>query len=695
VVKEKQLRRAFPDLKLSVNRTYKELTSLGVGRGVIPFLAEVSDEAMLEKLLKYLHCRRTPFLLLGAGTNLVGSDTECYEMAIRLSGGGFSDFEIQNDLVICGAFAKLPLLTAAVAKAGLCGFAAISGIPGSVGGALRMNAGAGGVEIGSFVREVSGFYRDGRKWKASGREIEWVYRGNSIPHDVIITRAVFRLTPGSAEEEERAIAAELEKRKKREPAGRSAGCAFRNVSDLEPAGMLIDRCGLRGLRVGDLLVSEKHANYLLNTGDASEADYIRMIQILRRAVSEKYGFYLRTEIVPVNPLTAEKIEKDTPSPRINLLYGGVSSEREISLQSGAAVCKALRNGGFKVDLTDIRRCAVTPLMSKCDVVYPVLHGGFGEGGELQKKLEDASLRFVGSGSTASALVMDKLKTKELLKEIGLPTAPWARVTKENSSFPEGLNFPVMIKAPCEGSTVGIVKVNSIEEWGSKLAEEFKFADELLVEEFIQGVEITVPVINATALEVIEIVPPNGGFYDWDAKYVYNNGQTEYLCPPRSLDEKTVSLAKEYALKFYHAARCRDILRVDFIVKEGVPYMLEGNSLPGNTDHSLVPKAARHGGISMEALTAKLVYAAMKRSGEPENRPENMETGFFSSRLTGILAKTARWFFRMTLILCGVLLIFAGVQMRHTGTAAIPLFAGGILLFLSEIMFSYFKLLEKK
>ena len=98
---------------------------------------------------------------------------------------------------------------------------------------------------------------------------------------------------------------------------------------------------------------------------------------------------------------------------------------------------------------------------------------------------------------------------------------------------------------------------------------------------------------------------------------------------------------------------------------------------------------------MEALTSKLVYAAMKRSGEPENRPENMETGFFSSRLTGILAKTARWFFRMTLILCGVLLIFAGVQMRHTGTAAIPLFAGGILLFLSEIMFSYFKLLEKK
>jgi hypothetical protein len=253
----------------------------------------------------------------------------------------------------------------------------------------------------------------------------------------------------------------------------------------------------------------------------------------------------------------------------------------------------------------------------------------------------------------------------------------------------------MVKAPCEGSSVGIVKVNSAEEWESKLADEFKIADELLVEEFIPGVEITVPVINASALTAIEIVPPNGGLYDWDAKYVYKNGQTDYLCPPRSLDEKTVALAQEYALKFYHAARCRDILRVDFIVKDGVPYILEGNTLPGNTDHSLVPKSARNDGISMEALTSKLVYAAMKRSGEPENRPENMESGFFSARLTGRLAVIARWFFRLTLILCGILLICAGVQMRNTGAAAIPLFAGGILLFLSEIMFSYFKLLEKK
>jgi D-alanine-D-alanine ligase len=234
-------------------------------------------------------------------------------------------------------------------------------------------------------------------------------------------------------------------------------------------------------------------------------------------------------------------------------------------------------------------------MRNADVVYPVLHGGFGEDGTLQKLLEKAGLRFVGSGSASCQLVMDKIATKKLLDKIALPTAPWAVVSRQNREFPGELKFPVMIKAPCEGSTVGILRVNSIEEWDSALDEELKFADELLVEEFVSGAEITVPVINAAALEAIEIVSPSG-FYDWDAKYVYNNGQTEYFCPPRSLSEKSCRLAKDYALKFYHASGCRDILRVDFIVtKEGIPYILEGNNLPGNTEHSLVPMAAKQAG----------------------------------------------------------------------------------------------------
>jgi len=211
-----------------------------------------------------------------------------------------------------------------------------------------------------------------------------------------------------------------------------------------------------------------------------------------------------------------------------------------------------------------------------------------------------------------------------------------------------------------------------------LDEEFKFADELLVEQFVQGAEITVPVINATALEAIEIVSPSG-FYDWDAKYVYNNGQTEYFCPPRSLPENVIKLAKEYALKFYHAAGCRDILRVDFIVDaDGVPRVLEGNSLPGNTDHSLVPKAARHAGISMEKMAAQMVYCAMKRSDEP---PMTMAADRKNPWGTGLKA-AVKAVVSAAAVAAGAILLYAGAVKRASGSSGnLLLIAGGLLIVL--------------
>jgi hypothetical protein len=250
------------------------------------------------------------------------------------------------------------------------------------------------------------------------------------------------------------------------------------------------------------------------------------------------------------------------------------------------------------------------------------------------------------------------------------------VTRENRAFPEHLHFPVVVKAPCEGSTVGIVKISSAEKWDESLDDEFKFADELLVEEFIKGTEISVPVLNAEVLEVIEIVPPTD-FYDWDAKYVYNNGETQYFTPPRSLPEAVIKLAKEYALKFYHAAGCRDILRVDFIVDaDGVPRVLEGNNLPGNTDHSLVPKAARHAGMSMEKMAALMVYCAMKRSGEsPLSQaalPEKCHRN--------IAGKVFNTFGNLTAFCAGAVLVLTGIIRNewNKSTTAV-LLIGGILL----------------
>lgn len=686
------LKKRFPELRIYTNRTYAELTSFGVGSAPVPLLAEPETPGELSELLAFLHRKKIPVFILGAGTNIVGSDTPCPGVMIRASGSYFAHISADGNRINCGAYTKLPMLCTAAAKAGLCGMAPISGIPGSVGGAIRMNAGANGVEISKFIRKVYGFRKDGSPWSADGSEIEWLYRGTSIPHDVFITEAVFEFDSGDSAAEEKAIAAEREKRHSREPAGRSAGCAFRNISPLEPAGKLIDQCGLRGLRIGDLEVSTKHANYLINHGKATEKDYITMIRILRRAVSEKYGFYLTNEIVPVNSGTRDAIERDTPTPVINVLYGGISSERDISLQSGSCVAKALRNAGFKVELSDIRKCAVTPEMKNSDVVYPVLHGGFGEDGKLQNELEKAEIRFVGSGSVASALVMDKLASKRLLDEIQLPTAPWAAVSRNNRSFPEKLNFPVMVKAPCEGSTVGIVKVNTLAEWDDALDNVFKYSDELLVEEFISGVEISIPILNANVLDAIEIISPSG-FYDWDAKYVYANGQTQYICPPESLSPEVVKTAQEYALKYYHAARCRDILRVDFIVTpEGIPYILEGNNLPGNTEHSLVPMAAKQAGISLEKMTSSLVYAAMKRSGKPES---GGGTAGSCDMFNTVMINLARWLFRFSLLMCALLLLKGGWASGIKNPVSWPLFTGGVFLLITEIIFIWFKTLEKK
>ena len=675
------LRREIPDLKILQNVSYKELTSLGVGSAPFPVLAEPDDAEQLSAVLKLLARKEIPYFLFGAGTNLVGSDRVGNAVGLRLSGKSFSKVAIDGNTVRCGAYTKLPLLASLCGKAGLGGLAPLSGIPGTVGGALRMNAGANGTEIGSLVSEVYGIYSNGKPFHAVKEDIQWFYRCSTIPENVIITEAVLSLSSSHVALEEEEICLEADRRRRREPSGRTAGCAFRNISDLDPAGKLIDQCGLRGLRVGDLVVSEKHANYVMNIGDATEADYLELIRIIRRAVSDRHGFYLTPEIIPVNPELAGLIEIDTPAPRVNLLCGGVSSEREVSLKSGEAVSRALRNAGFKVDNSDIRNCEITGVMRDADVVYPVLHGGFGEDGTLQKMLEIAGLRFVGSGSASSQLVMDKIATKRLLDKIALPTAPWAVVTRQKREFPADLTFPVMLKAPCEGSTVGIVRVNSIEEWESALDEEFKFADELLVEQFVQGVEITVPILNAAALEAIEIVSPSG-FYDWDAKYVYNNGQTEYFCPPRSLPENVIQLAKEYALKFYHAAGCRDILRVDFIVDaDGVPRVLEGNSLPGNTDHSLVPKAARYAGISMEKMAAQMVYCAMKRSDEPPARmAEKRKTpwcGFFKTAVKAVISAAA--------LAAGAILLYAGFMKRTAGAGGnMPLIAGGLLVVLYAI-----------
>ena len=291
-----KLRQAFPELKLELDRPYRELTTLGVG-GTLPVLAEPASEDELKKLLAFLSRERIPFFILGGGSNLVGMDAPYPGVGIRLERNAFGTIRRDGEKLVCGGRASLPEAASLAAKAGLHGLTVLAGIPGSVGGAVRMNASCRGVAIGTLVAEVAGVTYDGNEWKARGAELEWEYRKGGVPEDVVITEVVLQLAPGEVEAELAALEAEREKRRATEPAGRSAGCVFRNVSPEEPAGMLIDRCGLRGARIGGVEIGSKHANYLVNaSGNATEADFLAVARLARRTVKERFGHELRPEV---------------------------------------------------------------------------------------------------------------------------------------------------------------------------------------------------------------------------------------------------------------------------------------------------------------------------------------------------------------------------------------------------------------
>jgi len=607
-----KLKKELPELALRENVPFREVTSWGIG-GELPVLAEPSGDVELSSLCKFLQKNRLPFLLLGGGTNLAGCDRLFEGVAIRLGKGAFSRIRIGDTHVTCGSAVRLRELALAAAEKGLGGMAPLSGIPGTLGGALRMNAGAGGVSIGSYVVQLCGCRSDGSIWCADRKDLEFGYRTSSIPEDVILTTAILELPEGDPAKETAAIEAELAARKMREPAGRTAGCTFKNTTVEDPAGKLIDLCGLKGLRSGGCVVSSKHANYIVNeTGSGSEADLVDLVIRIRREVAEKTGFFLEPEVIFSDPAALDRIHAEAPAPRVTVLMGGDASERDVSLRSGAAVTAGLRQAGYPVTAVDLKECRIIPEMQDCDVVFPIFHGGFGEGGDIQKLMEDAGIAFVGSGSESCRWMMDKIASKRRMDAFGLPTAPWGIVTTAYREKPAHFDFPVVVKAPCEGSTIGIEKVDRAEDWDTALDRLFKFDSVLLVEKYIRGRELTIPVVDGRVMPIIEIRSPHA-FYDYDAKYVYKNGHTQYLCPAPDLPPELEDELKSASLKFAEVFRGKDFFRIDYMLDENLrPYILEGNALPGCTETSLVPKAARQSGMSFARMVAKLAMNAYLR-----------------------------------------------------------------------------------
>jgi D-alanine-D-alanine ligase len=296
-----------------------------------------------------------------------------------------------------------------------------------------------------------------------------------------------------------------------------------------------------------------------------------------------------------------------------VLAGGNSDEREISLCSGKAVTKALQKAGHKVEFLDPSDGlnGLLPKLKTADVVFPALHGQGGEDGSLQKFLEDNDVAFVGSNSQASTLCFDKARYAELLLSKNLPVPHTELVKYQEYLRSELRRKPFVLKPNDGGSSIDTFIVRTpaeADELGIK--EAFERHEILLLQELIEGNEITVAILGDEPLPAIEIIPPEGGEFDYENKY---NGQTQELCPPKNVSPPLQEQAQGLAFKIHQLAGCRDMSRTDIIVTSSYElYVLETNTIPGLTDESLLPKAAGKAGYSMEELCDKLIQMTLKR-----------------------------------------------------------------------------------
>ncbi|POE12294.1 D-alanine--D-alanine ligase [Pectobacterium odoriferum] len=302
--------------------------------------------------------------------------------------------------------------------------------------------------------------------------------------------------------------------------------------------------------------------------------------------------------------------------KVAVLLGGTSAEREVSLLSGQAVLAGLKDAGINAHAVDTRDVSVMTLKEKGFTnVFIALHGRGGEDGTLQGVLEFLGLPYTGSGVMASALTMDKLRTKQVWQAVGLPVSPYVALDRRQYSETAAnvllakfthLGLPLIVKPSREGSSVGMSKVNTLSELPAALEEAFRHDDDILVEKWLSGPEYTVAILGDEVLPSIRIQPA-GTFYDYEAKYLSDD--TQYFCPSGLPDEQEQALAG-LAMAAYRAVGCSGWGRVDFMLdSDGAFYLLEVNTSPGMTSHSLVPMAARQRGLTFSQLVVKILGLA--------------------------------------------------------------------------------------
>jgi len=298
---------------------------------------------------------------------------------------------------------------------------------------------------------------------------------------------------------------------------------------------------------------------------------------------------------------------------VGVLKGGISKEREISLLSGKEAALALTRKGIplvEIDIVTSQEDIVKDLIlkSNIDVAFIALHGVFGEDGEIQRILDGLGIPYTGSGPQASRLAMDKIATKETFRVAGIPTANFF-VLDAKGSIPKRMRFPKVIKPHYSGSSIGVSIVTNRQKFKEGLRRSFKISNKVIVEDYIEGRELTVGILDDRPLSVVEIIPKKG-HYDFKTKYT--DGLAEFHAPAQ-LSEPIYKRVMQTALKAHLSLGCRHFSRADIrLSKSGVPFILEINTIPGLTSHSLLPLSAKVCGIDFDSLIVRMVMLALSQ-----------------------------------------------------------------------------------
>jgi D-alanine-D-alanine ligase len=547
-----------------------------------------------------------PVFWIGLGSNLLIRDGGISGTVINTK-GRLKEMGLVEDLIVY-VEAGVPCAHVArfCAEQGLIGAEFLAGIPGTMGGALKMNAGAFGGDTWSIVKQVEMINGVGQVNNRYPVDFDVSYRSVKSVNQEWFLSCHLQLQSGDTTTSQKKIKSLLEHRANTQPTNQaSCGSVFKNPEG-DYAARLIEMAGLKGFAMGGARVSEKHANFIVNTDNASAADIEDLIYAVQKQVKTQLGVELQTEVCMVGERMKEIKSSDSQQNpekfgRVAVLMGGVAAERPVSLRSGEAVYNALKRKGVDAIAIDVTVNVIDALAGiKIDRVFNIIHGRGGEDGVLQGVLQVMGIPYTGSGVMASALTMDKLRTKLCWQGYGLVTPQWFLLQSEDDldACIEKLGFPVIVKPAQEGSSIGMSKANSRDELHKALQDALAYHCDVYAESWVTGKEYTVALLNGEALPVIRVETPNI-FYDYEAKY--NATTTQYHCPS-GLNEQQEAFLRALAVKSSKVLGVEGWARVDVFVDDAGQYQLiEINTVPGMTDHSLVPMAAKQAGIDFDDL----------------------------------------------------------------------------------------------